>query len=783
MPTELTHAERVLEFSRMLDLLQSHCETEPGQRLALELRASFDPQKVQELQQETAEASRLLDSASLPSLGSVRDVGEACALAAKGAVLDGATLYAIGVALSAFRQVRAALKTRADDFPRLTALTTLMPENALTEGKLLNGLDADGEVRDEASPELARLRHQKNQAGRRIIERIQSYTTGKTRDYLSDNVYTQREGRYVIPVKAEHKGKIRGVVHDTSASGQTVFVEPDDVLQLGNALREAEVAEKAEIARILTDLSERVGAEGGQYRAGMDALAEFDLILGKAKFGHRTDAQPPTLSKGHLIKIRSGRHPLLDPAIAVPLTLELGEDTDGLLITGPNTGGKTVSIKTVGLFVLMAQCGMWLPAASVHLGPFTQVWADIGDEQSLQQSLSTFSGHIRNIAEALTNLRRGGLVLLDEVGAGTDPAEGAALAKAILLEIQSAGGRIFASTHYGELKMFAYNTPRFANAAMEFDVKSLKPTYKLIMGAPGASHALKIAERYGLPKRVITSAVESAGESHQEVSAMLEKLEQSQKLAQRAQSESDRLSHRLREVEKEYERKLQQAENARKRAREQANAALEETLRDLRLESADIIETLKKNPTPEGISKAREQLKQIQERGAKAAQGFKDSRPTAPRPAASVHKGMTVRIIGHGQNGVVVDEPRGGKANVQIGMVKMAFSLSDLEPVEAEIAKPVAQARKNLGLQKAQVASVEVNVQGMRAEDATHTVSKFIDDAVLAAYPSVRIVHGKGTGILRQVIQDMLRTNRGVAHFQNAEPSEGGDGVTIAHLR
>lgn len=783
MPPEFTHAEKVLEFSRILDLLQAECETEPGAMLAYSLRAAYDFPTVEARQSETAEASRLLDVASLPSLGSVRDVAEACSLAAKGAVLDGATLYAIGVALSAFRQLKAALKTRSEEFPRLTELTQAMPENAQTEGKLLNGLDADGEVRDEASVDLGRLRQQKRTASKRIIDRIQSYTTGKTRDYLSDTVYTQREGRYVVPVKAEHKGKIRGVVHDTSASGQTVFVEPEDVLQLANALREAEVAEKAEVSRILADLSSRVGTEGGQYRAGLEALAEFDLILAKAKLAHKSDAQPPHLNRGHHIKIRAGRHPLLDPSIAVPLTLEIGEDTDGLLITGPNTGGKTVSIKTVGLFVLMAQCGMWLPASSVYLGPFTQVWADIGDEQSLQQSLSTFSGHIRNIADALNRLEKGGLVLLDEVGAGTDPAEGAALAKAILLEIQRAGGRVFASTHYGELKMFAYNADRFANAAMEFDVKSLKPTYHLIMGAPGASHALKIAERYGLPKSVISTAQESAGETHQEVSAMLEKLETAQKHAQRAQSESDRLSHRLSALQKEYEHKLELADQARKRAREQANAALEETLRDLRLEASDIIETLKKNPTQVGIQQAREQLKRVQERGSATAQRFKDTTPTVAKPTSLIQRGTTVRVARHGQTGIVVDEPRGGKANVQIGMVKMAFDLSELEPIEAEIAKPSATARKNLGLQKAQSASLEINVQGMRAEEAAVAVGKFIDDALLAAYPSVRIVHGKGTGILRQVIQEMLKKTRGVAHFNVGEPSEGGEGVTIAHLR
>ncbi len=777
----LPHAYRVLEFDLVRSRVAEHCETEMGHELAERVTPLFNPKGIEELIAETDEASQLMDTDSVPSLGGLRDVREAARRAAKGGTLDGVSLYRIGVSLGVMRSLRTVLRGKSDGLPRLCAMVEELPEAPKTEARLIESLDGDGEVRDEASPALAKARQAKKQAASRMLDRIQSYVSGKTREWLSDAVYTTREGRYVVPVKSEHRAKVRGIVHDSSASGHTVYIEPDDVVQLGNALRQAEGAEKAEIARILDELSSRVGADGEAIAHGVHKCGEIDFIFAKARYGHAVNGCIPKITGGHHLRIVEGRHPLLDPSIAVPLFIHLGDGHDGLLITGPNTGGKTVSIKTVGLFVLMAQCGMMLPAREVDLGPFTQVWADIGDEQSLQQSLSTFSGHIRNIANALQQLVPGGLVLLDEVGAGTDPAEGSALAKAILLSIQESGGKVMASTHYGELKIFAYNTPGFVNAAMEFDLKSLRPSYRLIMGAPGASHALRIAERYGLPKAVLDRARDTAGTQHQEVSAMLERLEEAQKQAQRAQGQYDKIAHRLKQVEAEAERKLAEAKEAKAKARAHAAETIEDTLRELRLEANEIFETLKKDRRPEAFDQARSKLKRLQERGGSSAKGLKPE-PMLEKAAAEVHKGDRVKITGHTQVGTVLAEPRDGKVQVQMGMIKMSFPASQVERADAEVAVPKAVYRENLGLKKVQSASIELVMIKMRAEEAQEVLDRFLDDSILAGLPNVRLVHGKGEGILRKITHETLRRHRGVRSFREAEPNEGGAGVTIAVL-
>ncbi len=497
----MNHALRVLEFDSVLQRLASHCETEQGADLARAMEPEFDSNEIWRLQDLTKEAYDLLGVANLPSLGAVRDDRQAVERAAKGGSVDGETLYRIGEALGAMRNLKGVVCARNNPFPLLADIAVVLPEITELERKLHDSLDGNGEVKESASPELGTLRRKRTSLGQRAVEKMQSYLSGKLRDSLSDPIYTVRDGRYVLPVKAEHKGKIRGIVHDTSGSGQTVYVEPEDVLQIGNQIREAEAAERAEVARILANLSSRVGARSREILAGYEAAGQLDFILAKAREGYASRSCLPTRLPGHQVEIRKGRHPELDPDTAIPLTTELGLNADAVLITGPNTGGKTVAMKTVGLFVVMAQCRMMLPASEVRLGHFTQVWADIGDEQSLQQSLSTFSGHIKNIAEALKFIKPGALVLLDEVGAGTDPAEGAALAIALLNRFVESGAKVMASTHYGELKVFATNSPRFMNASMEFDVKSLRPTYRLMMGTPGASHALRIAERYGCQRK------------------------------------------------------------------------------------------------------------------------------------------------------------------------------------------------------------------------------------------------------------------------------------------
>lgn len=787
------HALDVLEFGAIREQLAGHCETEMGARRAERLLPVFDEEGVWQLQDWVRDAYDIVTRESPPSLARVGDYRWAFKLAQKGSVLGAQEVYRMAEALSAMRQMKAFLWNRADDYPLLWKLGAPLPDEPRIEQKIFNSLDADGEVKDSASPELAALRRRKSGMASRILERIQSYVSGRTREILSDPLYTVRDGRYVIPVRSEYRNRIRGIVHDTSASGQTVYIEPEDVLNLGNQLREIEAAERDEIQAILGRLSAKLGRTADAAVAGTECCAELDFLFAKVRLGLQMRAVPPKRDERRSdaprpsVEICQGRHPLLDPDTAVPLTISVGIDEDGVLITGPNTGGKTVSIKTVGLLVLMAQAGLLVPAESMRLRPFTQVWADIGDEQSIQQSLSTFSGHIRNISEALRNLKPGALVLFDELGAGTDPAEGAALAKAILLEFQSNGARIVASTHYGELKAFAYNQEGFQNAAMEFDAKTLRPTYRLIMGAPGASHALKIAERYGLPSSLVEKARESLTGEQQDVARMLEKLELAQRQARVAQSEADRRSAEAARAKQEAEEKARKADEARRQAAARSSAMLEDVLRQIRLEAAEVFESVKRaGADTRSVERARAELKALQELGQETANAIRPTtHPTQTSAETNaLRKGATVRVQGYAQVGTVLDEPKGGQVKVQMGPLRLTVAVTSVEAVGRTVeTKSPPNARTNIGLKKARTVSTELHLRAMRAEDAERELDRFLDDAILGGLTTVRIVHGKGEGILRKLVWDTLRRNQHVGHFHEADPAEGGAGVTVAHLR
>lgn len=774
------HALRVLEFGRILERLAHHCETPIAAARALELRPSFDDAEVRRMLAATREAHDLIARHGPPSLGSVRDPREALNRASKMGSLGGEELFGIADAMAAMRAFAQFLKPKQTEYPLFYAQAALLPEIPRLESALFDSLEPSGEVKDGASSELRSIRQRKKTATSRILERIQSYTSGPARDLLSDPIYTVRDGRYVVPVKSENRGKVRGIVHDTSATGATVFVEPEDVLQLGNAVRELEAREREEISRILATLSGKVGAVAEELATGIEAVAGLDFALAKARLAFEQKAATPDVYDGHFIDVRQGRHPLLEAEKVVPLDLSVGKESQGVLITGPNTGGKTVALKAVGLMVAMAQSGMFVPAIHCTIGVFTQIWADIGDEQSLEQSLSTFSGHVKNIAAALTKLKPGALVLFDELGAGTDPAEGAALAKAILATMQERGAVVVASTHYGELKAFAYSQPGFINAAMEFDSKTLRPTYRLLLGAPGASQALRIAERYGIPAEVVERAKEGLSEQHLDVTRMMEELERAQLRARQAQSEADRRTAELAKLESKALQKIADAEASRKRAHEQARYAIDEGLRELRLQAADLMRELKRSPGARAAAK--DELAALQSLGEELAKPFRGSEPTAPLGSPhAISKGMAVKVQGYSQPGVVLEFVKDGQALVQLGIVKMAVPIESLQPI---VGKAVAAApRRNLRFEKAQTASSEVQLIGMRAEEAERSLLGFLDEAALAGIDKVRIVHGKGEGILRKMTMEALRRHPAIANYHEADPAEGGAGVTIAVLR
>jgi DNA mismatch repair protein MutS2 len=782
----VNHALRVLEFPAVRERLQHHCETMIAAAETALLEPTMDADEVSSLLEETRQAHELIAKHSLPPLGPVRDLRLNLQRIGKGGLGNGEELFMIADAMSSMRAMKSMLSPLRSDFGRLWSRMEFVPEHPRLEETIFFSLDPNGDVKDSASPALASIRQKKKSLTSRIVESIQSYTTGSRRELLSDPIYTIRDGRYVIPLKAENRGKIRGIVHDTSGSGQTIYVEPEDVLQLGNNLREAESAERDEIQKVLQGLSGKVSAVAKEIIDGIERTASLDLVLAKARLAFDMKATPAQKGEAHSLLIQGGRHPLLDPAKVIPLEIAVGGRHGSILITGPNTGGKTVAIKTVGLFIAMLQSGLFVPAIDVRFGPFTQIWADIGDEQSLEQSLSTFSGHIKNISEALKGLRKGAIVLLDEIGAGTDPAEGAALARAILLDMHAKGAAILASTHYGELKAFAYSTEGFTNAAMEFDSKSLKPTYRLILGAPGASHALKIAERYGIPSDVVEQAKVGLGEQHLDVAAMLERLEQAQKQARIAQGEADRRSADLKKREDTAAQKLAEAEEIRRNVNQKAQGLIEEALRQIRLEAAEVFEELKRSGVDQkALDHARTRLKDLQEVGQDFAEEFAKRTPkpkeAKPLPGAALKAGATVKIDGFGQTGVLLADPKDGKAQVQVGPLKMTAKVSQLTVVESTA--PAHKARVNIGLQRAQTATTEIHLRGSRAEDAMEELEKFLDEAVLAGLPSVRIVHGKGEGILRQLSRQMLQRHQHVKGYREGEPGEGGAGVTIATFK
>ena len=767
----------MLEFDAVRDRLAAACETPLAREAAAALRPAFRADEAWYLVDLTREAHEALAKYSVPSFSRIRDPRQALKRAEKGGVLGGLEIRQIGEALETMRSAKAFLIARRDDFPLLYPFSESLPEHRDVEDRILDGLEGDGRVTDAASPALASIRARKKQAGYRIQERIQVYTS-RYRELLSDPIYTVRDGRYVVPLKAENRGKIKGIVHDTSSTGQTLFVEPEDVLQLGNALRELEAEERAEEVRILGLFSKSIGRIAVETTGGIEVASRLDLTFAKARMAYDMKGCLPRPQPGSaFVAIQGGKHPLLDPERAVPLDIEVGRGAS-VLITGPNTGGKTVAIKAVGLTVLMAQSGLFPPALDVRLAPFTSVWADIGDEQSLEQSLSTFSGHIKNIAEALRKLEDGALVLLDEIGAGTDPAEGAALAKAILAAMADGGATILASTHYGELKAFAYNVPGFTNAAMEFDPRTLRPTYRLLMGTPGASQALRIAERYGIPTPVVNVARESLGSEAQDLAIMLERLEAAQRQARLAQSEADRRANQLKKDEAVARRKLEEADEIRRTANDKAQAVIEAALREIRLEAARLFDEIKS--AGKATDAARQGLKDLDAAGTELARSF-SPKVRRLKDAPPVRKGAVVRLAGHSQVGHVLDDPKDGKVPVRLGTLKMTVPVASLEPVD-KAPQEIVKARPNIRLAKALSASPEIDLRHLRAEEAVRELERYLDDAALGGLDSVRIVHGKGEGVLRVAVQSALKANRAVAEYRDGDATEGGGGVTVATL-
>lgn len=787
---------RVLEFPAIVERLAQATSFSPGRELALALRPVADGEAVRHALAETGEACELLGRGGHDPLAGARDVRDSLRRAALGGALSGPELLDVAATAAAMRRARQLLLADPDAWPRLARRALRLGTFVDLEEAIAACIGPDGQMRDDASPELERLRGRIRTLHQRIRERLESIVRSPAlRPALQESLITVRSGRQVVPVKQEHKAMIPGIVHDTSASGATVFVEPMAVVELNNNLQEARSLEEQEVERILRHLSGRVGEVAEPLSTGVAVLAELDLALAKARLAESMRAVAPEMNDDGWIRIVGGRHPLLTGTV-VPIDVWLGRDARVLVITGPNTGGKTVTLKTVGLFCLMAQAGLFVPAEpGTELAVFSGIYADIGDEQSIQQSLSTFSSHMTNIVRILHTMDRRSLVLLDELGAGTDPAEGAALAMAILDHILSAGARAVATTHYSELKAFVHSRPGMQNASVEFDVHTLAPTYRLIMGLPGRSNALEIAARLGLPEPILAQARARLTHDDVRVDDLLRNLDETRRAlegelerARELRRENERLRAELEAARAELAARRQDVlDKARDEARRVVAAA--------RREAEAVLAELRRRERQGDLEGARVVRRRLERIRAQVEE------PALPAPVPAGKKlakeelvpGTAVWLPSLGQPGTVTEPPAAdGHVGVQVGGMRVRVPWQTLEaapgqqaaapPQTARRAGPVFQASYGLVAEKRAHISPELHVRGMTVEEALDAVNKYLDDAILAGLASVRIVHGKGTGTLRRVIQDHLRTDPRVKSWRLADPAAGGHGVTVAEL-
>ncbi|HVN55948.1 MAG TPA: endonuclease MutS2 [Anaerolineaceae bacterium] len=798
-------ALQTLEFPKVLDRLAGYASFSASADLARALRPTDRLDEAHLLQQQTSEARRLLDTNSEASVGGAHDIRPLVDLANHGGVLQPVELLDVKSTLIAARSLGRVFERQEDLFPILSGIAALLPPPPGLVDAISRTISERGEVMDSASDKLAAIRREIKVSYDRLMSKLERMINDpKTAPMLQEGLITQRNGRYVVPLRAEFKGRVRSIVHDQSASGATLFVEPIAVVDLNNQYREAQLAERDEERRILTELSRQVGEHARQLEEIVEALAQIDLAFAKAKYAEDLRASEPVLRAfrslhgtkhpGSVIKLYNARHPLLDPATVVPIDVYLDEDIYSLVITGPNTGGKTVTLKTVGLLALMAQSGMHIPAQSgSELSVFDAIFADIGDEQSIEQSLSTFSGHITNIIHILARAERHSLVLLDELGAGTDPQEGAALARAILLHIMDQGVTNLVATHYPELKTFAHATPGMVNASVEFDVQTLRPTYHLTIGLPGRSNALAIAERLGLPEDIIAAARGSLSPEELRAEDLLNEIHHQRDQARRARAEAEQIQRDAEARRAELSMRLEKIEDERRQVLEKARAEAEEKTAALETELEEVRRALARARQPlEALKPAEEKVEELAEKVQKPVER-KRSSVAARQARGPLRLGEKVRLRSLKMEGVVTGLGQ-EEVEVQVGVLRVRTRLSDIqrgeeEPSETNPQQPAPQAARPAA-PPAPVApaifraspGMELDLRGQRAEDALDALDRHLESAYLAGLPFVRIIHGKGTGRLRQVVHEALRDSPHVTSFEMGGENEGGDGVTVAKL-
>lgn len=791
-------AFKILEFDKITEQLASHADSEPGRNLCLKITPKTDPEQIRLYQKQTGDAlGRLLRNGST-SFGSNRDVSYITKHLSIGGNLNAEELLLLAGMLENVARVKQYGRTSNPDgespsdghdsltefFDELEPLTNLSTEVR----RCIPGPD---EFADDASPALKDIRRKINGTGERIHSQLISMVNGSLRSCLMDAVVTMRDNRYCLPVKAEYKSQVPGMVHDQSSTGSTLFIEPASIVELNNRLKELASMEKEEIEAILATLSASFMPYAETIANNGRLMTRLDFIFAKGRLALEQNATEPIFSEDGGIRIRRGRHPLLNPKTVVPIDIRLGEDFHQLIITGPNTGGKTVSLKTVGLFTLMGQAGLHIPALDrSELRVFKNVFADIGDEQSIEQSLSTFSSHMKNIVFMLKEADCHSLCLFDELCAGTDPTEGAALAISILSTLHKRGVYTMATTHYSELKLYALSSDGVENASCEFDVETLSPTYRLLIGIPGKSNAFAISGKLGLPSSIIEEAKTQLSKEDNSFEDIISDLEKSRLTIEKEQLEIASYKEEIKVLKEQLLQKQEKVDAARDRIIREAT----EEARDILQEAKDVADETIRNFHKYGTATPMQEMeKQRQKVGAKIAEKnekltLKPKTPKGPGLSAdSVKPGEKVRVLSMGVDGIIASKPDNkGNLFVQCGIIKSKVNIKDLAPAmeeEIKVPKLVRSHSSKIKVAKSASISPEINLLGMTCDEAIAVLDKYLDDAYIAHLPSVRIVHGKGTGALRKAVSDHLRRQSYIASFRLGEFGEGDAGVTIAEFK
>lgn len=787
-------SQNTLELARVLELLADYAVSDSAKELARSLSPKTDVGEVRASLDKTSDARRLLGIKGAPPFSGVRNLSSSVKRAERGGSLNAGELLHVAELLRTARGVQSYLEDdRKSEKTSLDGMFAALMINRALEDKIRSAIISPEEIADGASGELLAIRRRIRRSGEKVREVLAHIISSPSHaKHLQENIITQRSGRFVVPVKSEYKGEIKGLVHDVSSTGATVFIEPIQVVELNNALRELEAEEKKEIERILASLSVEVAEFSAGIETNFEILSRLDLIFAMGKLSYAQNAEAPSVNDKGIVDLKNARHPLLDKNKTVPISIRLGREFDTLVITGPNTGGKTVSLKTVGLLTLMAECGLHIPCDyGSEISVFSKIFADIGDEQSIEQSLSTFSSHMKNIVEIISEADDSSLVLVDELGAGTDPVEGAALAVSIIEYIRALGAKTVATTHYAELKSFALITERVENASCEFDVTTLKPTYRLLIGIPGKSNAFAISERLGLPMNIINGAEKLVEREDKRFDEILSSLEEKQKALDTELSEAGKLRADAENRKKKSELFEEELEKRKVSVIEKARADAEKILSEAR-EAADraldeikeIRKLEKKKADRNLINDARSALSRGLNEAEKNVIRAK-ARPTPKPLPRKLREGDTVELVELGLQGTVVAiAEKTGILTVQAGIMKVTAKPDEVSLIEESGEKTVNRfiAKKKAELRNISV-KPEVDLRGLASDEAEYVLSSYLDTAFLAKLNTVTIIHGKGTGVLRKSVHAYLRTHPHIKSFRLGVYGEGEDGVTIAELR